>query len=404
MRRATPWVWFVVSVEESPAVPKARQFRRDPSQDTAAANERIPGAACNWWNEKSYFQGQAVKCTHEQFVRSLGVGSIVGADMDLAAGKESNLRGESGARIGNNSCGRVIVSVVICTRNRALFLKESLRSYLGFVPSVEWELVVVDNGSQDETQRLVQEFASCGNIRVRITMAPNPGLSRARNVGWRAAQGEIVAFTDDDCYPSADFVEQIWQAFRDPEIAYVGGRVLLHDPGDAPVTIQTSTVYRRIPASIFVEGGMIHGANLAARRTLLEAIGGFDELLGAGTRLKSGEDVEWISRASAAGFCGAYDPGPCVWHHHRRKVGPEVDELKCAYEIGGGAYLMKCVLDPRRRHTAARHWYWSLRARAPATIRSRHEALSVWNEMVGALGYLLFRIREIHMNRWFGRP
>jgi hypothetical protein len=241
------------------------------------------------------------------------------------------------------------ISVVLCTRDRGFRLSRTLAAIERLSFDRPWELVLVDNGSRDETPEVLRAFAQATKLKVVLTHEPEPGLSNARNRGWRAASGAIVAFTDDDCYPAEDWLEKISLCLADEQLAYVGGRVLLYDKEDLAVAIQLLDERVDIPARSFVRVGLIHGANVALRRSVLEAIGGFDPLLGAGSRLKSGEDVDALMRASAAGYRGAYDPGPVVDHHHGRKELAAYHDLKAGYDQGRGAVLLKGLLDPRVR-------------------------------------------------------
>jgi glycosyltransferase involved in cell wall biosynthesis len=284
------------------------------------------------------------------------------------------------------------ISVVICTRNRAPYLPEALRALERIRTSIPWELVVVDNGSTDETAAILGTFAQSGTVQARVLPEPMAGLSRARNTGWRAARGDIVAFTDDDCYPEPDYIDRIDAAFQDASIAYIGGCIDLHDPADRPITILTGRSKRLIPARTIVEPGEIQGANMAARRSVLETVGGFDETLGAGTPFPA-EDVEFVCQASFAGLVGAYDPGPVVRHHHRRQTDMAVRALQAGYARGRGAYHLKCFLDPARRRPALTTWYWRARARPWRTrfeVRYLSERLQ---EFAGAAGYLFYRPR-----------
>jgi|SRR6516165_2657415 len=74
-------------------------------------------------------------------------------------------------------------------------------------------LIVVDNGSSDSTSHVLREFARSVSFPVIILNEAVPGLGRARNRGWRAASGEIIAFTDDDCYVLPDFLDSALEAF-----------------------------------------------------------------------------------------------------------------------------------------------------------------------------------------------
>lgn len=275
------------------------------------------------------------------------------------------------------------LSVVVCSRNRADFLPKTLGYYEKIVASVPWELVIVDNASTDETQKTLCEFGARTTIDFHVVSEPRIGLSRARNTGWQHAKGDIIAFTDDDCYPQYDFVDEVWQNFAGSSLGYLGGRILLYDPSDYPITIQMRDSQLVIAPGTYIRAGLIQGANMAARRDMIQKLGGFDEMLGAGTPFPS-EDVDFVSRASSAGFIGAYDPRPIVFHHHRRRTKKQVATLRRAYAWGRGAYYMKCVLDPSRRKQGIRNWYWILRNNPNGTLAGFYE-------IQGAAWYLFQR-------------
>ncbi|MFI5371420.1 MAG: glycosyltransferase family 2 protein [Candidatus Eisenbacteria bacterium] len=283
------------------------------------------------------------------------------------------------------------VSVVICTRNRAAVLPLALACYPRLVVSFPWELIVVDNGSTDPTLQVLESFAAQVPFPVRVIGEQRKGLSRARNRGWREARAEIVVFTDDDCYPQPDFLARIHLCFANPRLGYLGGRILLYDKDDFPITILKRETPLVIEPGTFIDTGVVQGANMSARREVLEAVGGFDEELGAGTPFSS-EDIDFVGRASAAGFAGAYDPGPLVLHHHRRQARREVKQLARTYDIGRGAYYMKCMLDPARRRDGWRAFRATLRLHVEDAMHgSRRHLFRVFYELQGALGYLTVR-------------
>src|SRR5205809_5051165 len=131
------------------------------------------------------------------------------------------------------------IALVVCTRNRGKALRSWLRHVRTLTSNRRWELIVVDSGSSDETPKHSEEFAQHCRGHLTIIRVSKPGLGRARNAGWRAARAPLIAFTDDDCYPAHDYLSRIQSAFTDSSLGFVGGRVLLHDESDAPVTIKT---------------------------------------------------------------------------------------------------------------------------------------------------------------------
>lgn len=118
-----------------------------------------------------------------------------------------------------------LASVIICTRDRSESLKRTLASMAAAARNVsdDWELIIVDNGSSDSTQRVIQEFA--GKLPMRAIFEPNAGLSNARNAGVSASSGQFVLWTDDDVVVDEHWLEVYFQAFKDhPEHAIFGGR------------------------------------------------------------------------------------------------------------------------------------------------------------------------------------
>jgi glycosyltransferase involved in cell wall biosynthesis len=238
------------------------------------------------------------------------------------------------------------ISLIICTRNRCQQLGLCLEAVLRIKFKRDWELIIVDNGSTDDTGTVVHNLISTAPVAVTYVTEPRSGLGNAHNAGLAVAVGDIVAFTDDDCYPAPDFLEQIWHAFSDSSVGYVTGRIILHDPTDYPAVINETTTPKTFPARSFVHAGQVQGANMAFRRQALLAVGGFDPLFGPGS-LFNAEDADAAGRVSAFGWKGKYCPGILVRHHHRRKAA-DFEHLWRSYDIGVGAYHMKVLLKGRR--------------------------------------------------------
>jgi hypothetical protein len=279
------------------------------------------------------------------------------------------------------------VSLIVCTRNRALRLATCLEHVTRLEPPpAGWELVVVDNASTDGTPRLIDDLARTVEFPLLHVHEPRPGLGRARNAGIARARGDIYAFTDDDCYVRPDFLRQVCHVFEQEALGYIGGRIVLHDPTDDPATTKDSPSPEPIAPYTFVPVGAIHGANMAIRRQVITVIGAFDPALGAGAPLRSGEDLDLVSRASWAGWPGAYDPRPVVAHHHGRKPGRDVEALRSAYDHGIGACFAKALLDPERRALYLRRWLWTMRYRVRRGMLGPPR-----REMAGAAHYLAYR-------------
>ena len=282
------------------------------------------------------------------------------------------------------------VALVVCTRDRAARLPEALAALAALRPACAWELVLVDNGSADDTPRLLAAFAAAAPVPVTLAREPRPGLARARNAGVAAARAPLVVFVDDDCYPAPDLLDRWRAAFADPALAWAAGRIVLHDPDDWPITISHHDAPQAIPAGGFVEPGMVQGANMAWRRDVVLALGGFDPALGPGTPFNC-EDLEMAARAVAAGHAGAFLPGPLVRHHHRRRARADVAALERSYDRGRGAYLAALLLAGTLGRAAVRHWARALRWKSAGAVA---------REAAGALRYLAHRARRAPERRW----
>ncbi len=211
------------------------------------------------------------------------------------------------------------VSIIICTRNRAESLRSTLASIAGITVPAGWsvELLVVDNGSGDHTQAVVNE-ACTGQICTRYLNEPKPGLSLARNAGLNNARGEIILFTDDDVRVPLNWVVgmagPILKGIAD---AVAGGVSFPAKHNEALARLKLSTggswfaltekLDRNHPARMV-------GANMAFHRRVLDRIPGFDIELGAGA-LGFYDETLFSFQLLSAGYklIGAFDDP--VEHH-----------------------------------------------------------------------------------------
>jgi glycosyltransferase involved in cell wall biosynthesis len=271
------------------------------------------------------------------------------------------------------------ISLIICTRDRCQQLVRCLESVRDISFERSWEVIIVDNGSVDQTPSIARDFISSFGPSARYIFEPKPGKSNALNTALENATGEFLAFTDDDCYPAPDFLRAVWGAFEDTSVGYVGGRVMLHDPADLHIAVNESTIARTFPGRSFLSGSGIQGANMAFRRNVLFDIGGFDPLFGPGSRFPSAEDLDVVGRASAMGWEGRYCPDVVIRHHHRRKES-DAPSLWKSTGIGIGAYHMKLLLT-------CGEWWWFMKS---ISLLGRHfkwsRIMFLW-EPVGAVSY-----------------
>jgi glycosyltransferase involved in cell wall biosynthesis len=280
------------------------------------------------------------------------------------------------------------VSIIVPTRNRAEKLQRCIASFQRINTSIDWELIIVDNGSNDGTAELL---ASLHVANCKIVREPRKGSALARNAGIKHAAGEILAFTDDDCYVTENYIDALCNAFdRDASVGFIGGRILLFDRTDLPVTINEGVDYRRFNKMTFLPAGVVQGANMAFRRSALNAIGNFDESFAT----ISGFDVVACACALWKGIVGANDPSVVVFHHHGRKNQQQFRARTRFYDFGRGSYYAKFILRSDSRSAYVTGWSTSFvtRYQSASSFKERLSAIHAlgW-ELVGFVAYALRR-------------
>lgn len=291
------------------------------------------------------------------------------AQLDEHLGAEGLARGEGRLPLAGPRCPAVLVdhppvSVVVCTRERAEILRGCLHRLRALTyPALE--VVVVDNAPTGTSTRDVVDEVVGDDRRFRYVVEPRPGLSRARNKGWRAASHDIVAYTDDDVSVEPDWVHGLVRGFaRRDDVGCVSGLVCSASVEgeaeayfDARVSWSSSSraaLYDLAgsrdegPLYPFSAGIFGTGASFAFRRDALEDMGGFDDALGAGTLTRGGEDLDAFVQVLLDGRALAYEPGAVVWHHHRASMS-DLRAQMWGYGTGFSAYATKLLLDRRSR-------------------------------------------------------
>jgi GT2 family glycosyltransferase len=225
-----------------------------------------------------------------------------------------------------------LVSIVICTHNRAADLSECLDALIPQIKD-QAEVIVVDSASNAENRvRIVQVAGRYGPVK--LDCVDRPGLSLARNRGAQLAVGDWVVFLDDDVVPFPDWFEKLSGvlAAAAPDQVVVGGGIYPRWP-DGMSGEHLSKRWKMFlslaeaaePGSV-ADGYAVNGANYAVRRRLLLDIGGFSENFGrVGGSLISGEDSQVTRKILDAGWQAGFDPGFKVYH----KISPE--RLKVAW-------------------------------------------------------------------------
>ncbi len=202
------------------------------------------------------------------------------------------------------------VSVVIPAYNAARTIGEAVAHSLSQTKgSLQVELIVVDDGSTDDTAA-VAESAGATVIRQR-----NAGPAAARNRGWKSATGTFICFTDSDCIPAADWLENLLDGFTDSQVGAVAGSYEIANPSSwlaRWVHQEIMERHKRMPSFIRAFGSY----NVAIPRHVLQATGGFDPVY----RRASGEDNDLSYRIIKKGWRIAFRPQAKVAHFHPEKL------------------------------------------------------------------------------------
>ena len=242
------------------------------------------------------------------------------------------------------------ISAIICTHNRDRYLGAAIDSLLGQNFPGSFEVIVIDNASEDHTRQVVEARET--NPRLKYIYEPTLGLSVARNRGAKEANGEIFAYLDDDAVASPQWLGVLYEAYQNNQkLAIAGGKVYLiwpeginpppwlssglagnlgyYDLGDSPVKIDTPGLTPR-------------GLNYSIRRTFLEQIGGFDTNLGrVGKKLLSNEELHTTELALKQGWQVSYLPEALVGHN----VAPERVKPSWFIERGWWQGVSECYRE-----------------------------------------------------------
>jgi GT2 family glycosyltransferase len=227
-------------------------------------------------------------------------------------------------------------SVIIPTIGRPALLANALASLAACRPRAD-EVIVVDQSDGPETEELVQQCMLQGARRIPCDRR---GIGIALNRGLRAASHEVVLITNDDCAVADDWVGvAVARLAGDPRLIVTGS---VFATGDAALVPSTKTDPRPRDYTGSVEDGVLYGANMAACRSALLTIGGFDEQI-----IPSAEDNDLCYRWLRSGRSLRYEPAMRVWHHDWRTP-RELRSLYRRYGVGQGMFYAKHLAEGDR--------------------------------------------------------
>lgn len=295
------------------------------------------------------------------------------------------------------------ISVVVCTRDRP----EDLRMCLETLVQLEAgrhrvELIVVDNNpASGRTKAVADDFP-----QVRYEMETRPGVAYGRNKGFASAQGDIVAYIDDDVRVPPHWPSRILAPFADPRVMCVSGLVLpLEMESESQEMFEKyGALGRGYAPRIFDRQFFNHStkhvvctwdlgstANVAIRKAVLADSGMFDETLGPGQPTGVGEDIYTFYRILKAGHVCYYEPAAYVWHKHRTSMAALRKQLY-QYSKGHTSYQLRTLFTDGDRR-AVRQLLWDLPRwhvariwrifRGQEVYLPRLVALEIWGNLVG---------------------
>ncbi|HEY4417205.1 MAG TPA: glycosyltransferase [Verrucomicrobiae bacterium] len=212
----------------------------------------------------------------------------------------------------------ILITVVICTRNRVAFLEKAIRSVLPQL-NPDTEFIVVDNASTDDT-RITCERLREETVYLLYHFEPKLGLSTARNTALTLARGKYILYLDDDAMAEPGWLD----AYRNfltqspsAKIAVVGGGVISYFSSQPPIWITPGNSRFDLGKDAFLlSSPSLSGANSAYDREAVVAVGLFDEHLGyKGNSFIPREETELQDRLIKAGWECWWLPGAAVQHH-----------------------------------------------------------------------------------------
>lgn len=295
--------------------------------------------------------------------------------------------------------GTLQISAIICTYSNASLLRRTLDSLVKqTLPPQDYEIIVVDNNSTDNTPEVVRDFQERSSHQIHYVLETTQGLSAARNTGVQQSSGPIISFIDDDAEAAPDWLAAVVGAFhRNPDAWGVGGNTFAIWDAERPAWLTDDflgnlSIQDRGPKErklTLYEN--ILGTNCSFRREVFAEVGYFPTDLGrVGKSLLAGEEVELCRRIHSQGKSMYHVPDVVVFHHvtpermtrsYFRKrcylsglsrasymsrtdgISFARDELRGRWSTLAASFfsdVIRCLTLKRPRHTLFRYWTWFL--------------------------------------------
>jgi glycosyltransferase involved in cell wall biosynthesis len=216
----------------------------------------------------------------------------------------------------------VRISAVVPTHNRCEDLRNTITSLQEQnYPKNDYEIIVVDNNSMDNTLEVVEACDRDGKKEVFYVKEPEIGLHNARHAGAKAAEGEILAYVDDDVICDTNWLSELVKPYSNPQVGCVGGKILPKWEAEPPEWIKQYPSYLSLldlGTDIKELKTMdIYGCNFSIRRSLLFEVGGFNPDAFGDKKLlwyRGDGEIGLLRKVLATGRNVIYTPCAMVWH------------------------------------------------------------------------------------------
>lgn len=245
------------------------------------------------------------------------------------------------------------VSVIIPVFNDAARLQTCLNALTEQTyPADRFEVIVVDNGSATTV-----DASTFPSSNMSVLREPRPGANQARATGLESARGSILAFTDADCIPSAQWISEGVACFeRSDNCGVVGGHITMFDDGLSPSTVATKlSLSTHLKQERFLRGHWAAFANAFTARSVIDRVGTLD-----GGFVSSGE-TEWCARVHRAGFAFVYAPNADV-RHPARATTQSLIRRAVRFEFAWHQLRRRANLGRGLRFWVGQHLIWPLRS------------------------------------------
>jgi len=253
------------------------------------------------------------------------------------------------------------ITLVICSYNRRESLLETLETVAQQRCDVAWEVLVIDNNSDDGTTAAVSTRSLTFPVPLRVLREERQGRSHALNRAIDSARGGILIFTDDDVALRPNFVASHAAVYAEAGVGGAGGRILPIMPPDTAPWLRDLCENRNGGMAgrydwgdvirVIEAGGPVHlpyGANMSLRRALAIELGGFRTDLGWGEQLVPGEEIDLFERIRASGHAIVYQPDAAV--EHRVQAAKANLEYLLKFEAGcARSVVLMSAIEPIRR-------------------------------------------------------